>query len=140
MAVPQPVYRIWRSMISRCHDLNDRAYYKYGGRGIVVCDTWRSSFEAFFSAMGHKQPGESIARHDSDKGYEPGNCYWATRAEQRRNARNVRTVTLNGKSLCFKDAARVLGISEGALSWRVRARGMTYQEAVNYYAIRQCEE
>jgi hypothetical protein len=139
IASPPAVYRIWRNMIARCQDPNNKGYKDCGGRGIAVCDSWRNSFEAFFAAMGHCPPGRSLARRNSDKGYEPGNCYWATRAEQRRNARNVRTVTLDGEPMCLKDAAKALGISQGALSWRVRYHKVTFQEAVDYY-IPRCQD
>lgn len=84
-----PEYGIWRAMIDRCHYPSCQAYYRYGGRGIFVCDEWRHSFERFISDMG-KRPTEqhSIDRIDNDKGYESGNCRWATVTEQARNKRS----------------------------------------------------
>ena len=35
------LYHIWFNMISRCHLPSDTSYYKYGARGITVCDEWR---------------------------------------------------------------------------------------------------
>ena len=81
-------YRVWRAMIDRCHYPSNKAYPRYGGRGIFVCDKWRNSFENFFADMG-KRPsdGHSIDRIKNDIGYEPGNCRWATATEQARNRR-----------------------------------------------------
>ena len=33
-----PLYNVWHSMHQRCEDMNHKAYQRYGGRGIEVCD------------------------------------------------------------------------------------------------------
>ena len=87
-----PEYRIWRAMIDRCHYPSNQAYSRYGGRGILVCEEWRHSFENFIEYMGLRPSDEhSIDRIDNDKGYEPGNCRWATALEQARNKRSEKS-------------------------------------------------
>ena len=81
-----PTYRTWRHMISRCTNLRCINYPSYGGRGISVCDRWKS-FENFLEDMGERPEYQSIDRIDSDGNYEPSNCRWATSSEQRLNRR-----------------------------------------------------
>jgi alpha-mannosidase len=41
-------YKSWQSMWQRCSNPKAPNYYKYGARGITVCDRWKS-FENFYA-------------------------------------------------------------------------------------------
>src|SRR5690348_14277670 len=67
-------YNTWVHMIQRCHKPKNKSYKDYGGRGIVVCDMWRESFEAFYMWIGPRPaPEYTIERIDSNGNYEPNN-------------------------------------------------------------------
>ncbi len=79
----------WKNMKERVTDPNHRAYPRYGGRGITMCDRWKV-FENFLEDMGEVPPELSLERLDNDGNYEPSNCKWATRTRQMRNTCKVK--------------------------------------------------
>lgn len=80
-----PTYGTWASMKRRC-----RPDGHYGRKGITVCERWSKSFANFLSDMGERPDGTTIDRIDNARGYEPGNCRWATHEQQVANKRPPR--------------------------------------------------
>lgn len=118
-----PAFRLfvcWQSMIWRCYNKNRRDYAYYGGRGVVVCERWRNSFQAFALDMGDKPEGMSIDRIDCNGNYEPGNCRWATNKQQSNNKRNNRVIVANGEARTISQWAESLGVDHSAIAYRLR--------------------
>lgn len=116
-------YMIWQSMVKRCTNQKYKRYKDYGGAGITVCPRWRD-FANFLTDMRECPPDLSIDRIDNTRGYEPGNCRWATVAQQARNTSRTRMIEFNGETLCLRDWERRIGLGYGTL-WRRLAKGET---------------
>lgn len=84
-------YNTWLDMRRRCYQPSRKAFRDYGGRGIIVCERWRTSFLRFLEDMGQRPVGLVIDRINNDGNYEPVNCRWTTRQESNRNKRNTIT-------------------------------------------------
>jgi hypothetical protein len=105
-------YAIWHLIKVRCYNKNNKAYYRYGGRGIVMCDEWRDSFMAFYEDMGNRPSKDhSIDRIENDKGYYKENCRWATRKEQQNNRRNSIRVVHKGVIRSLREISDITGIN-----------------------------
>jgi hypothetical protein len=127
----EPEYTVWKSMIGRCRYPSSTGWRNYGGRGIRVCDRWASSYQAFLEDMGRRpSPRHTIGRIDSNGNYEPGNVRWETWAEQTRNRRNSRLITVDGVTRNLIDWAHLAGLSTTAISLRIK-NGWDLHDAIS---------
>lgn len=126
-----PEFRVWQGMIARCENQKHRSFKRYGGRGISVCARWRNSYEAFLVDMGRRPtPQHQIDRVDNEKGYEPGNCRWATASEQARNRSSSRQIKVGGRSQTLVAWAEEAGLSRSTIASRIE-RGWAPERAVS---------
>ena len=78
---------IYYDMKHRCYNSKNKAYARYAGKGITVCDEWlnnRSSFYEWAITSGYHEELR-IDRIDNSKGYYPDNCRWTDTKVQTRN-------------------------------------------------------
>lgn len=100
-------YKAWKGMLTRCYNKNRPTYKYYGGRGIVVSEEWKNSYEAFVRDIGFI-PNDtdlwSVGRIDNNDDYCKENCKWEIWDEQARNrgmqVNNTSTKTGVYKKLC----------------------------------------
>lgn len=131
-----PEYRHWVNMVSRCETPSSTGFAHYGGRGIKVCERWRSNFQHFYEDMGPRPAaGYSVDRIDVNGHYEPGNCRWATQTEQSRNTRVNHLVSVDGQTLTLAGAAENAPVPYNTVLYRLK-RGWSPEDAVTLSARR----
>lgn len=117
-----PEWATWRRIKHRC--THSPRYV-----GVRIDPRWAASFEAFYADMGPMpHDRRTIDRIDNARGYEPGNCRWATTEEQNRNKTNNVFVTHGGVTQTVAQWARALGMSQSGLHSRLKR--MTVEQAL----------
>jgi hypothetical protein len=125
----QPVYKVWQQLHQRCENPKAPKFYNYGGRGIKVCERWKS-FENFAADMGIRPEGYSIERINNDGDYEPSNCMWATTKQQLNNRRISRFIELNGERKTIAQWADQLGVKYDLIRCRIDRYGWSIERAL----------
>lgn len=93
------LYGVWKGIKGRCLNPKNPAYPHYGGRGIRICEEWRTDYSAFYRwcmSNGYME-GLSIDRINNDGDYSPSNCRFADSVTQARNKRNNKQIEYNGR-------------------------------------------
>lgn len=124
--------KIYRSMKERCYNTASNRYYRYGARGIKICDEWLSDINAFRKWAidnGYKE-GLSIDRIDNDGDYSPNNCRWIKPSEQWNNTSKTVLIEYNGKSQTLTQWANELNIPTSTLHNRLRVHGWSVERAL----------
>lgn len=105
-----PTYNSWDNMIGRCYRVTHPDYCNYGGRGIMVCDRWRQSYQNFIQDMGERPADMTLDRKNVNGHYEPSNCKWSTNQEQQNNKQNSLRIPYQGRMLTFQEYSEITGI------------------------------
>lgn len=115
------LYAVYRSIIDRCYNVNNKRFADYGGRGIDVCDQWKNDYGVFkqWAIMSGYEEGLSIDRIDNDVGYNESNCRWATRKTQQNNTRFNHLLEYNGKIQTIAEWAEEVHIKYDTLYARI---------------------
>lgn len=109
-----PLYAVWRAMMDRCRLSTKYCWARYGGRGIFVCEAWRT-FEGFYAwaKTGYKK-GLLLDRIDDNGNYCPENCRWTTYKVNSRNRPGVYA------EIDVAELAKATGISKSTLHYRIQ--------------------
>lgn len=116
---------------SRCYNVNDKRYDRYGGRGIKMCDEWLNDFYLFMSwalENGYKKE-LAIDRIDNDGDYSPDNCHFVTVAENNQNRCSSKFFTYNGKTQNLMQWCLELNLDYNTILMRIR-RGWDFEKAI----------
>jgi hypothetical protein len=114
------LYRRWKNMIERCENPAHIGYDDYGGRGIVVCASWKESVQAFIDDMASSyEEGLVLDRRNNDGPYSKENRRWVDWFEQAHNKRNNRFVETKWGRKTVAEASRLSGIDPGTLRCRM---------------------
>lgn len=124
------LYIIWTGMKARCTNPNAANYADYGGRGISVCDEWKT-FEPFlrFATANGYHDSLTIDRIDVNGNYEPENVRFISNYEQQSNRRNNHLIIYNGQEKTLTQWANTTGIGIKTLQQRL-SHGWTIEEAL----------
>jgi hypothetical protein len=120
-----PTYESWRSMLKRCYNKNHDNYFRYGAKGITVCEAWKS-FSKFFEDMGVRPLHHTLDRIDSTGNYSKENCRWADAKQQAANrknpdrSKNGRVISYNGQEQNMTAWAKDIGINKTTLANRLK--------------------
>lgn len=103
-------YRVWHSLLRRVTDPRHSHWEWYHQRGLQICRRWWT-FENFLEDMGLMPEGAVLSRLNRKKGFESGNCVWATRKVNLRRRRDAVVVILDGVPTPLRECAERFGIS-----------------------------
>lgn len=118
-----PLYHVLSDMIDRCYNKNSKEYFRYGARGIKICDEWLNNRESFIDwalANGYRK-GLTIDRTDNNGNYEPSNCRFVTVRVNTNNRRNTIKTVLFGKEMACTDIARKYNLPQDIVRTRIKS-------------------
>lgn len=132
------LYRTWCGIKDRCSNPNVGHYDRYGGRGISVCDEWKSSFESFRDwafANGYNPElngkQQSLDRINPDGNYCPENCRWVSQLEQSGNRTDTVYIECSGKKLSAREFTEQNGISDYVFVYRRAKKGQPGKQIIH---------
>jgi len=115
-----PLYTVWYNIKRRCYDCKNSQYKYYGGKGIIMCQSWKNDFQIFYdwAIKNGWERGLEIDRINSNKGYNPSNCRCVTDLINQRNKPNIKFIYFEGQKRTLGEWADLLNIPYHRLLYR----------------------
>ncbi len=125
------IYRSWDNMRQRCYNPRRKDYPRYGGRGITVCEEWRTDFYCFYrwALLNGYADHLTVDRINSDGNYEPANCRWATPLQQSLNRSYCRHIAREDMEQYITLRWRLEGLNQQTICMRLRS-GWSVEKAL----------
>lgn len=125
------IYGVWKCMIDRCQNPNNKSYKNYGGKGVDVCSEWQdvNVFVEWALMSGYKD-GLTLERVNNNQGYYPDNCIWADRYVQNNHTSRNHLLTYMGRTQTMAQWSRELGLSYSAIKTRINRYGWPTEVAL----------
>lgn len=119
-----PLDTCYYNMWSRCYNPKNEKYHRYGGRGIIITDSWHNKINFFtWAFLNGWEQGLTIDRKDNDQIYCPENCQWIKMGPNSQkksttklsflNAETIRKRVINGES--EYELAKEYGVVHGTI-------------------------
>ena len=124
------IYRIWSGMIDRSTNPKSNGYKNYMGRGIGICEEWKTFTNFRDWAFSHGYADNlSIDRIDNNGNYEPSNCRWVDAKTQGRNTRANVFVTYKGETHTLVEWSEIKGIPYNRVHQRIKS-GWSFEDSI----------
>lgn len=119
------LYTIWQGIRKRCNDMHSPSYYRYGGRGISVCEEWDKDYLSFHNWAIENGYNENLTidRIDNDGNYCPENCRWATATEQARNRSSNIKITIGNATKTLTEWCNIFELDYANVNSRYSRNG-----------------
>lgn len=125
----------WERMISRCYNKSHEKYKFYGGRGVIVCDQWKNSYQSFldWSILNGWKQGLQIDKDIKGNGllYSSETCCWVTPKENQRARKSLIIVNYKGENITLVELCERFNIKCPIVKQRINRDGMTLDQALS---------
>lgn len=126
------LHNIYKKMLDRCFNINDKDYKYYGMRNIKVCKEWVNDYLTFYqwSIDNGYQENLTIDRIDVNGNYEPNNCRWVSKEFNCRFKRTTNAITVNGITKSGNQWSKELNKHKNFINRMIKNKGENF--TINY--------